>query len=158
MNISLRISVILLLIPSHASAQDLLKQFPIRGEAAPRKGPSQKTVARKSAFPFVSAASLSRVNKAFDLAAARKQIGKNARFVGVVTQVYTPKSGSIVLLNFAKNYKTALVGVVKARDFAQFPNLQNLRAKKVALSGKVISYHGRPEIELRAPGAIRLVK
>ncbi|MBW3638131.1 MAG: hypothetical protein KY445_16930 [Armatimonadetes bacterium] len=149
-------------IASAAHAKDLLQQFPVK--PAPAKagaraaGPSQSKVALKGAFPVVASKQLQGAVAATDLAAARKLVGKNALFVGVVNRVFAPRSGSIVLLNFAPNYKMALVGAVKAADFKKFPPLQSLQNQKVALSGKVISYKGRPEIELTSAGAIRVVK
>lgn len=146
------------LIASAAQAQDLLKQFPVRNPPAKFAAQSQGKVALKSAFPTVSSKQLRGALAATDLVAARKSIGKTALVVGVVSEVFTPKSGSIVLLNFASNYKNALVGAVKAADFRKFPPLQSLKNKKVALRGKVITYRGRPEMELQTAGAIRLVK
>ena len=142
--------------PSHA--EDLLKQFPVRKPPAKAARQAQGKVALKSAFPTVSAQQLPRAIAATNLAAATKSIGKNALFVGVVTDVFTPRSGSIVLLNFAPNYKNAVVGAVKAADFGKFPPLQALKNKKVALTGRVVSYRGSPEIELTRVGAIRVVK
>ena len=144
-----------------AHAQDLLKQFPVKpGNARPARPtrPAQEKLAAKSAFPTVQASQLSGAVPATNLAGAQKLIGKTATFVGVVTDVYAPRSNSVVLLNFAKNYKTALVGAVTSRDFGKFPNLKTLKGKKVALKGKVIRYKGTPEVELTSAGAIRLVK
>ncbi len=149
-------------LASAAQAKDLLKQFPVKptpAKAGARAaGPSQSRLALKGAFPVVASKQLQGAVAATNLAAAKKLVGKNALFVGVVTQVFAPRSGSIVLLNFAPDYKTALVGAVKAADFKKFPPLQSLQNKKVALRGKVISYKGRPEIELTGAGAIRMVK
>lgn len=147
-------------VASAANAKDLLKEFPVRNPPARAKfaGQAQAKVALKAAFPSVGAKQLQGAIAATDLAAAKKLLGKNALFVGRVTTVFTPKSGSIVLLNFASDYKKALVGAVKAADFAKFPPLQSLKNRKVALRGRVISYRGRPEIELVAAGAIRVVK
>ena len=146
---------------SHASAQDLLKQFPVKGGSPRPLRPGrrgQAKVAAKSTFPIAKASDLKGAVPATNLAAAKKLVGKTATFVGTVSDVYAPKSGSIVLLNFAKNYKTAVVGAVKARDFGKFPVLTTLKGKKVALKGKVINFKGSPEVELTGAGAIRLVK
>lgn len=145
---------------STAHSKDLLQQFPVKNAPAKARGAGQQQskVALKTAFPTVASSQLGGAIAATNLAAAKNSVGKDALFVGVVTQVFVPKSGSVVLLNFASNYKNALVGVVKAADYRKFPPLQSLKNKKVALRGKVISYKGRPEIELTNAGAIRVVK
>lgn len=164
----------LALTASATHAQDLLKQFPVKGApasgSAPRKagtksigklkGTPQAAVAAKGAFPTIKASdpSLKTAVVATNLPAAKKLVGKNVLVVGVVSDVFAPRSGSITLINFAKNYKTAVVGAVKAKDFAKFPNLMNLKGKKVALRGTMISFKGQPEVELTTVGAIRIVK
>lgn len=138
------------LAPSVWAAPNLLEQFPVRN--AVRSKP------RGGAFPSVSKAQLTGALDARNLALLNKSVGKTALCIGVVDKVYAPKNGAMVLLNMAPNYKTALVGMVRARDFRQFPNLQLLKGKRVALRGKIVSYRGKPEIELTAPGAIQIVK
>ena len=153
-----------------ANAQKLTDQFPVKpGKAAgkapgktgkPSKpaGPSQAARAAKGAFLVVKTAAVKGAIAATDLAAARKLNGKTATFVGVVDKVYAPKSNGVVLLNFAKDYKTALVGAVQAKDFAAFPNLAQLKGKKVTVSGKVVIFKGAPEVMLEKAGAIKIVK
>lgn len=152
-----------LLCAGFAQAQvDFPVQAPKNGAANAKrtKTKSQSHLAQKGVFPVVKAtdARLKRAVSATNLAAATKLRGQNAQFVGVVTKVFAPGSGAIVLLNFAKNYKTALVGVIKAKDFARFPNLQNLANKRVLLTGKVVNYKGQTEIELTKSGAICVVR
>ncbi len=95
---------------------------------------------------------------ATDLAGAKKQVGKAAAFVGTVDRTFTPKGNGLVILNFAKDYKTAVTGVVRAKDFAKFPDLKALQGKKVLVSGTVQDYKGRPEIALSAPSQVKIVK
>ena len=152
---------LLAIVPAHA--QKLTGQFPVKPGKAPGKsakpaGPPQSARAAKGAFPVVKATAIKGAVVATDLAAARKLSGKTATFVGVVDKVYAPKSNGVVLLNFAKNYKTALVGAVQAKDFAAFPNLAQLKGKRVAVSGKVVIFKGAPEVMLEKAGAIKIVK
>ncbi len=145
------------------AAPDLIAQFPVKGGVAgastsKKRGPSQSQLALKGAFPSVAKAQLSGALDAKNLALATKTVGKTAIFSGVVDRVYLPKSGKTVLLNFAKDYKTALVGSVMAKDYRQFPDLTKLKGQRVAVKGKVVLYKGLPQIELSGPGAIRLVK
>lgn len=137
--------------------------FPVKSgtaasTSAKPRGAAQAKVALKSAFPTVAKSALKGALDAQNLAVFAPLTGKNAMSVGVVTMVYAPKGNSIVLLNFAPNYKSALVGAVSAKHFRLFPDLQKLKGQRVALSGKVVRFKGQPEIELTNAGAIRIVK
>src|SRR4051812_30030817 len=79
-------------------------------------GPGQSESASKSA----RFGSVSRTDKEYtqaldtkDLAGAEKLIGKEGSFKGTVARVFAPKSNNLVILNFAKDYKTAVTAVVK---------------------------------------------
>ncbi len=126
-----------------------------------KERPAQAAVASKNAA-FVSVpagdASVKKALPATDLAGAKKQVGKAAAFVGTVDRTFTPKGNGLVILNFAKDYKTAVTGVVRAKDFAKFPDLKALQGKKVLVSGTVQDYKGRPEIALSAPSQVKIVK
>ncbi len=141
-------------------AQNLATQFPVKPPAKARKpaGPPQSKVAAKGAFPFVKAAAVKGAKPATDLAGAKKLVGKTVTFVGTVDRIFAPKGNSMVLLNFAKDYKKALVGIVTVKNFGAFPDLRLLRGKKVTVTGKVVIYKGAPEVELVKAGAIKLVK
>ena len=142
-------------------AQNLAGQFPVKsGTAKPAKpaGPSQSKVAAKGAFPTVKAAAIKGAKPATDLAGAKKLVGKTATFVGTVDKVFETKSHGVVLLNFAKNYKSALIGAVDAKHFAAFPDLAQLKGKKITVTGKVVIFNGAPEVELEKAGAIKIVK
>lgn len=159
------ICLALFLFASAAQAQDLSKQFPVKDAPAssskrkPRKKVApQATVALKTPFPTVGGSSIKGAISATDLTTAIKAVGKTVTVVGVVDKVFVPGGGSIVLLNFAKDYKKAVVGAVKKKDFGAFPVLASLKGKKVVISGKMISYKGQPEVELTKPGAIKIVK
>ena len=130
-------------------------------QGAKQDRPAQAAVASKAtAFASVPAsdASVKKALAATDLAGAKKQAGKPASFVGTVDRTFTPKGNGLVILNFAKDYKTAVTGVVRANDFAKFPDLKALQGKKVLVSGTVQDYKGRPEIALSAPSQVKIVK
>ena len=145
-------------------AQDLNKQFPVKppkaGSSNAKKpaGPPQSKVAAKGAFPTVKAADTKGAKPATDLAGAKKLVGKTVTFVGTVDRVFVIKGNGVVLLNFAKNYKNAVVGAVNAKNFGAFPDLNQLKGKKVTITGKVVIYKGAPEVELEKAGAIKIVK
>jgi len=85
---------------------------------------------------------------ATDLLNFKDKTGKEITITGKVYAVFTPKSNSIVLLNFASNYKDAISVAVKAKDFANFPDLRKLKEKQVLVTGKCIDYKGQPELEI----------
>ena len=122
--------------------------------------PAQASVARGAALAAVPASSpaVSRALDARKLDAARKMVGKATAFTGTVTKVFSSKGNSVTMLNFAPNYRAAIVAVVRPAAYARFPNLQTLTGKRVWLSGKVVLYKGRPEIELLSPSQIKLVR
>ena len=95
---------------------------------------------------------------AHDLKPAAGLVGKSGSFTGTVTKIFTPKSGSIVILNFDQDYKTALTAVVKRSDWGKFPDLAKLEGKKVVVSGKFVDFHGATEIDLTAPDQIKIVE
>jgi DNA/RNA endonuclease YhcR with UshA esterase domain len=124
------------------------------------KRKAQSEVAAKGAFPIIkaSAPAVKQAYPATDLAGAKKLIGKTVGITGTVVKVYLPKSNKIVLLNFAKDYKTALTGAIKLEDFGKFPALATLEDRKVLVTGKVVLYKGAPEVEVTQTGAIKIIK
>ncbi|RYG68123.1 hypothetical protein EON80_12295 [bacterium] len=163
------LSLALLFSFGSVQAQDLSKQFPVKdaprqkGSGAQKKKkkskyPPQTQFALKTPFPTVGASVLKGAIPATNLVAAKAAVGKNAVVVGTVSQSFVVGGGTIVLLNFAKDYKTAVVGAIKKESFGNFPSLATLTGKKVAISGKVVLYKGHPEVELTARNAIKLVK
>ncbi|RYX86738.1 hypothetical protein EON83_00735 [bacterium] len=121
---------------------------------------SQAQVASKSAFPTVSAsdASVKAALPATDLTKARTKLNKTATFVGLVTELYLPKNGKRVLIDFAPDYKKAVIGLVDAKSFKTFPDLRQLKKKRVLLSGKVVAYQEQIQVELTSASSIRIVK
>lgn len=95
---------------------------------------------------------------AHDLKSAAGLVGKSGSFSGTVTKIFTPKSGSIVILNFDRDYKTALTAVVKRADWSKFPDLFKLEGKKIYVSGKFVDFHGATEIDLTSPDQIKIVE
>ena len=95
---------------------------------------------------------------AHDRAGAEKLVGHDGAFRGKVTKAFSPRGGSVVILNFDQDYKTALTAVVKKSDFAQFPDLAKLVGQEVVVSGKFTDYKGSPEVELTDVKQIAIVK
>ena len=93
-----------------------------------------------------------------DLTSIRKLTGKEATLIGTVSRVYISEGNGILILNFTPNYKEAATVVLKPANYARFPDMRTLSNKRVLVSGKVVEFRGRPEIELREPSQIKIVK
>lgn len=121
----------------------------------------QAAVASKTAvFATVKAAnaSVKAAVAANDLNAVNKQTGKSGTVQGTVAKLFAPPSNSLVVLNFADDYWTAATVVVRAKNFAKFPNLQTLKGKKVLVTGRVTEYKEKPQIEVSEPGQIKIIR
>jgi DNA/RNA endonuclease YhcR with UshA esterase domain len=128
-------------------------------KSAPRHKPQSET-AGKAALGQVAASSPA-VGKALevsDMAGAKKLVGKAGAFKGTVVKVYSPKSNSIVILNFAEKYQDTPVAVVKPEAYAKFPDLTLLKGKRVLVTGTFTEFKGQPQIELKEPAQLKLVK
>ena len=95
---------------------------------------------------------------ATDLLAFKDKTGKEITITGKVYAVFAPKSHSIVLLNFATNYKEAITVAIKAKDFANFPDLRKLKDKQVVVTGKCIDYKGQPELEITQLKQLQIIE
>ena len=82
-----------------------------------------------------SDASVKAAIPATNLTKAKTKLNKTGMFVGVVTDVFAPKNGKRVLLDFAPDYKKAVIGFVDAKSFKTFPDLKQLK-KKTGYSGE----------------------
>jgi hypothetical protein len=129
-------------------------------EEKPQKTyPAQESVAAKGEFGKI-AESDPAVKKALDaknLEAAKKLVGKEGAFQGKVVKVFQSRNNSIVILNFARNYRAALVAALKPDDYAKFPKMDTLLDKRVLVQGKFVLYEERPEIELTKPTQIKII-
>lgn len=148
----------------------LLAMFALAGAGfAQEGGPAPSTsvskpqheVARKDArFAKVSANEAATLGAiaASDMATLRSKVEKEATVAGKVVAVFRPGSNSIVLLNFARNYRDALTVGVKSAHFAAFPDLRTLEGKQVIVVGKVALYRDRPQILIEKPSQLRIVE
>jgi len=131
-----------------------------RSAKPPQDRKPQSDIAAKSAFGTIPASSpeLKKSLDSHDLAGAKKLIGKDGAFHGMVSKVFAPKSNALIILNFDPEFKKALVAVVKAEDFAKFPKLDALKDKHVLVRGRFIDYNGTPELALTNANQVKLVK
>jgi len=95
---------------------------------------------------------------AHDKAAAEKLIAKDGAFKGKVAKLFTPRGGSVLILNFDSDYKTALTAVLKKGDFSSFPDMSQLEGKEIVVSGKFTEYKDSPQIVISDPKQIAIVK
>lgn len=117
-----------------------------------------RVAAKDKKFAVIEAtdASVKAAKDAKSLTEAKKLVDKTGAFAGTVAKVFEPSG--LVLINFDRDYKTALTAVVRAKDFAKFPDLKTLEGKKVLVSGKVVEFKGQPEVELVALDDIKIIK
>jgi len=130
-------------------------------ETKPPAKKSQSELASKSA----TFGKVSKTNETYKgaldahaLDLALKQVDKEGSFQGNVTAIFEPRSGGLAIMNFDKNYRTALTALLKGGDFDKFPDLKTLVGKDVLVTGKFISYQGRAEIVLTNTAQIKLVE
>jgi hypothetical protein len=95
---------------------------------------------------------------AHDLAAGLKLADKEVAFKGTVARLFEPRSGTIAILNFDFQYKTAMTAVLRKENYGKFPALKSLIGKTVLVTGKITNYHDAPEIVLTRPDQIKVVK
>ena len=122
--------------------------------------PQKEVASKKARFESVAKtdALYTGALDAHDKAAAEKMIGKDGAIKGKVTKIFTPRGGSILILNFDRDYKTALTAVLKKGDFSKFPDMTQLEGKEIVVSGKFIEFKDNPEIALNDPKQIAIVK
>jgi micrococcal nuclease len=89
---------------------------------------------------------------------AHRHIGRHVVVEG--TLVRTHRAKKVLYLNFHPNWKKYLTVVILGRNLARFPKDAEkfYRGKTVQVRGEVTLYKGRPEIVVRSPEAITLLK
>lgn len=140
----------------------LLSPFAVarQDDDKPAGKPQSELAPKDKAFAKIApdAPEVKKATPADNLDAAKAAIGKQGSFVGKVDRVFSPKSNSVVLLNFAQDYHKAVVGQIAAADFNKFPDLKKLEKKKVLISGKVTDYKGRPQVTLTVLSGIKIIE
>lgn len=86
---------------------------------------------------------------------AKDAANNTGKVVTLTSKAYSHSDkGSFMLVNLGADYPNALLTVV-LRGSAKALG-ENIDGKMVTLTGKVIDYKGRPEIEVREPAGITL--
>ncbi|MCX7995597.1 MAG: thermonuclease family protein [candidate division WOR-3 bacterium] len=89
---------------------------------------------------------------------ANKYIGKVKTVEGTV--VLTNNTGKVCFLNFHKDWKRHFTAVIFASDFDKFPkNPEDYYLnRKIRVTGLIKEYKGKPEIIVKSPSQIEIIK
>ena len=85
-------------------------------------------------------------------------LGENVVVQGTVAAVYT-SSGGNTFLNFGGVYPDQdFTAVIFSEESSSFPHVEELQGKRVAISGVVRLYRGKPEIILRNASQMQVLQ
>jgi len=89
---------------------------------------------------------------------AHKYYGQYVTVEGKIVGTYN--SGKVCFLNFNSNWKEGFTAVIFASDFYKFPPQpeEYYKNKTVRVTGTIKEYKGKPEIILKDPSQIEIVK
>jgi DNA/RNA endonuclease YhcR with UshA esterase domain len=88
-------------------------------------------------------------------ASAKENVGKEALVSGTVVEI--SKAQGLVRLNFEKAFPNqSFTAVIFARNTNAFGDLENLKGKKVEVSGKITEYRGRAQIIMTSTNQLRV--
>jgi DNA/RNA endonuclease YhcR with UshA esterase domain len=140
------IALVLTCLVATAAAQDEKTQTQLASKTA-----KFETVAKTDA-------TVTPAIDAHELAKAQALVGKTGTFKGTVAALFSPRTGTVLILNFDAKYKSALTAVVKRTDFGKFPELAKLEGKQVLVTGPFTDFRGATQIELTSPDQIKIVE
>ena len=81
--------------------------------------------------------------------------GEQTCVSGRVLKVFTSRSGT-TFLDFCSDYRNcSFTSVIFGADREKFGNLETLTGRQIEIRGKIVPYHGQPEIVISDPGQIR---
>lgn len=111
---------------------------------------------------FISAAGIVMLTTSFAAAEniapqdAARHIGSSMTIEGVVSQV-SVSGGGTTFINFGGKFPNhVFYGVIFTSSAEDFPNVESLEGRSVALTGMVDLYKGKPQIILTSPDQIEL--
>lgn len=89
---------------------------------------------------------------------AHKYYGKIKTIEGTI--ILTNNTGKVCFLNFHKDWKRHFTAVIFASDFDKFPkNPEDYYLnRKVRVRGLIKEYNGKPEVILKSPSQIQIIK
>jgi micrococcal nuclease len=89
---------------------------------------------------------------------ADKHYGQNRTVEGKI--VATNNTGKVCFLNFDRNWRESFTAVIFAGDFDRFPRHpeEHYLGRTVRVTGLIKEYKGKPEIVLKSPEQIEIIK
>ena len=91
-----------------------------------------------------------------------RRVGEVAAMRGVCTGAFVPRGGSVVILNFAKNYRNAATAPVFKDHFEKWPGgakaiEKAYVGKDLLVRGLVTEYRGAAQIKIAHPAQVLVV-
>lgn len=94
--------------------------------------------------------------RSYPAAEASKEVGSYVTLIGRVAEVSMSSHGT-VFIDFSAPYPhQSFTAVVFARKLQRFAGLTGYRGLRVAVTGRVDLYHGKPEIVLRSQNQLKI--
>lgn len=88
---------------------------------------------------------------------ASTNVGKRVILIGYVADVVMREK--VAYLNFDNKYpKHTFTGVIFASDYNKFDDINIYKKKQVELTGLISEYRGKPQIIIKSPDQIKIVK
>lgn len=89
--------------------------------------------------------------------------GKDVAVRGQVHEVFTPKSGTVIILNFGSNHRECFKAVVYKRNFEKFDGgaaaiKKMVEGKTIIVEGVVSEYQKLPQITINIPSQLKVEK
>ncbi|MEM9701806.1 MAG: hypothetical protein AAF907_05125, partial [Planctomycetota bacterium] len=121
--------------------------------------PIDQQVGGRFTAKTISAADARRLNPlgTGDLRTLARYVGEVKTVRGTCTAAFGPRGGSVLVLNFDRNYRNAMTAPIFAADFSKWPGGEKAieRAyvgKTLVIQGLVTEYRGAPQIKIAHPG------
>ena len=98
-----------------------------------------------------------------DLKTLGKHVGEVKAVRGTCTAAFVPRGGTVVVLNFAKNYREAMTVPIFKDHFEKWPGgpgaiEKAYKGKTLLIQGLVTEYRGAPQIKAAHPAQLRLIE
>ena len=98
-----------------------------------------------------------------DLRELGKYVGTVKAVRGTVSGVFAPNGGKVVILNFDRNYRSAMTSPIFSDDFDKWPGgaatvERAYKGKTVLIRGLVTEYRGAAQVKVSHPGQIQVIE
>ena len=92
-----------------------------------------------------------------------KYVGTVKAVRGTVSGVFAPNGGKVVILNFDRNYRSAMTSPIFSDDFDKWPGgaatvERAYKGKTVLIRGLVTEYRGSAQVKISHPGQIQVIE